>query len=39
LSDSYPIEVAPTAEHAKMLLSRVDFIRQKLVPLAQSVPD
>ncbi|HEY0647858.1 DUF4826 family protein [Phenylobacterium sp.] len=39
LSDSYPIEVAPTAEHAEMLLSRVDFIRQKLVPLAQSVPD
>lgn len=35
LSESYPIEVAPTAEHANMLLSRVDFIRTKFIPLAQ----
>lgn len=35
LSDSYPIEVAPTREHASMLLSRVEFIRQELVPLAE----
>lgn len=35
LSDSYPIEVAPTHEHAEMLLSRVDFIRTKLIPLAE----
>ena len=34
LSDSYPIPVAPTREHAEMLLSRVDFIRTKLIPLA-----
>ena len=34
LSDSSPIEIAPTAEHAEMLLRRVDFIRNKLVPLA-----
>ena len=34
LSDSYPIAVAPTREHAKMLLSRVKFIRKKCVPLA-----
>ena len=34
LSDSYPIETAPTAEHAQMLLSRVAFIRETLVPLA-----
>jgi len=35
LSDSYPIEVAPTAEHADMLLGRIDFIRTKLIPLAE----
>lgn len=35
LSDSYPIEVAPTAEHAEMLLSRIAFIRSELVPLAE----
>jgi hypothetical protein len=35
LSDSYPIPVAPTREHADMLLSRIDFIRRKLVPFAR----
>ena len=35
LSESYPIEVAPTAEHAEMLLSRIDFIRREMVPLAR----
>lgn len=34
LSDSYPIPVEPTAEYAKMLLSRIAFIREKLIPLA-----
>ena len=34
LSDSYPIAVAPTREHAEMLLSRVKFIRRKCIPLA-----
>jgi len=34
LSDSYPIPVAPTREHAEMLLGRIDFIRRKLIPLA-----
>ena len=34
LSDSYPIPVAPTKEHAEMLLSRVEFIRNKSIPLA-----
>jgi hypothetical protein len=38
LSDSYPIEVAPTPKHAKMLLGRVDFIRQELIPLAEGPP-
>lgn len=38
LSDSYPIEAAPTQEHAEMLLSRIEFIRTKLVPLAVSPP-
>jgi hypothetical protein len=36
LSDSYPIDVAPTREHAEMLWSdRIDFIRTKLIPLAE----
>ena len=34
LSESYPIPVAPTREHADMLLGRVEFIREKLIPLA-----
>lgn len=34
LSDSYPIPVAPTREHAEMLLGRIDFIRRELIPLA-----
>jgi hypothetical protein len=34
LSDSYPIPVAPTKEHAEMLLSRVENIRKNYVPLA-----
>jgi hypothetical protein len=35
LSESYPIPVQPTREHAEMLLSRVDFIRTELIPLAR----
>ncbi|MDB5497221.1 MAG: hypothetical protein JWP28_1252 [Phenylobacterium sp.] len=34
LSDSYPIPVAPTREHAEMLLGRIGFIRKELIPLA-----
>jgi len=34
LSESYPIAIEPTAEHAEMLLSRIDFIRDEFVPLA-----
>lgn len=34
LSESYPISVAPTKEHAEMLKSRIEFIRKKLVPIA-----
>ncbi|HEX4712601.1 hypothetical protein [Phenylobacterium sp.] len=34
LSDSYPIPVAPTREHAEMLLGRIEFIRKELIPLA-----
>lgn len=34
LSESYPIAVEPTRDHAEMLLSRVEFIREKLIPLA-----
>jgi hypothetical protein len=35
LSDSYPIPVEPTVEHANMLRGRVEFIQTELVPLAQ----
>ena len=34
LSDSYPIPVAPTKEHAEMLLGRIEFIRKELIPRA-----
>lgn len=34
LSESYPIPVAPTQEHAHLLLDRIDFIRTKLIPRA-----
>lgn len=34
LSESYPVEAAPTTEHAEMLKSRLAFIREKLIPLA-----
>lgn len=34
LSDSYQIPVAPTREHAEMLLGRIEFIRKELIPLA-----
>lgn len=34
LSESYPIPVAPTREHAEMLLGRIEFIRKELIPLA-----
>ena len=36
LSECYPIPVAPTQEHAHMLLSRVEFIRSELMPLARA---
>jgi hypothetical protein len=36
LSDSYPILVAPSRQHAEMLLARVDYIRRVLVPRARS---
>jgi hypothetical protein len=34
LSESYPIPVAPTKEHAEMLLSRGEAIRNDFIPLA-----
>lgn len=34
LSECYPIPVAPTREHAEMLLGRVQFIREELIPNA-----
>jgi len=35
LSDSYPLDVAPTKEHAQMLLDRISFIRKEFIPLAR----
>ncbi len=35
LSQVYPVEAEPTMEHAKMLESRIGFIREKLIPLAE----
>lgn len=35
LSDSYPIPVAPTKRHARMLLSRVKFLQKRMIPLAR----
>lgn len=32
-AESYPISVEPTREHAEMLLGRIEFIREKLIPL------
>jgi hypothetical protein len=34
LSASYPVAVEPTIEHAHMLNGRIEFIREKLIPLA-----
>ena len=34
LSDSYPIPVTPNRQHARMLLSRIKFLREKIIPLA-----
>ncbi len=33
LTDCYPIAAEPTDDNARMLLSRIDFIREELVPL------
>jgi hypothetical protein len=32
LSGCYPVSAAPTEEHARMLKSRIAFIREKLMP-------
>lgn len=34
LSASYPVSVEPTVEHAQLLRGRIEFIRDKLIPLA-----
>jgi len=33
-SECYPIRVAPTREHAEMLMGRIEFVREKLIPNA-----
>lgn len=34
LSQCYPIPVEPSREHAELLLSRIEFLRKELIPLA-----
>jgi hypothetical protein len=34
LSQCYPVRVEPSQEHAQMLLRRIAFVREELVPLA-----
>jgi len=34
LSESYPLPIAPTRANAERLRERVEFIREKLIPLA-----
>jgi len=38
LSEAFPISAAPTREHAEMLKSRLEFIREKFIPLT-GAPD
>jgi hypothetical protein len=32
LRECYPIKAAPTREHAEMLMGRIEFMREKLIP-------
>lgn len=34
LETAYPIAAAPTEEHARMLKSRIEFIRDEIIPIA-----
>ena len=36
LTGSYPIAAAPTIEHAEMLKSRINFIRDEVIPLVRT---
>jgi hypothetical protein len=38
LKGAYPIAAAPTAEHARMLKSRIEFIRQEIIPTVEVGP-
>lgn len=38
LEDAYPIAAAPTEEHARMLKSRIEFIRQDIIPTIEVGP-
>jgi len=33
LGEAFPVEAAPTEEHAQMLKSRLQFIREKVIPI------
>ncbi|WP_374571342.1 hypothetical protein [Phenylobacterium sp.] len=37
VADAFPIPVAPTREHAEMLLSRLETIRREFIPLAEQL--
>lgn len=38
LSERYPVEVPPTAENARLLFTRVQFLRDKVIPEALAPP-
>ena len=36
LEEAYPIAAEPTQEHAEMLKSRIEFIREEIIPVVQA---
>ena len=38
LSKVYPVAAAPTDQHAEMLLGRIEFIRENMIPIADERP-
>ena len=34
LGETFPVEAAPTDQHARMLKDRLGFVREKLIPVA-----
>jgi len=38
ISGCFPVSAEPTDEHARMLLSRLEYIRQEFIPIAGNAP-